>query len=92
MEMATIETLVIAVLAFLWFVGSRNRSVFHKAPWNSAIYLGANLHETNPDDWENVTWKKMQQSFNPSKGFTLLKKRPHYEALDAFYAKASKSI
>ncbi len=92
MEMATTETLSIALLALFWFVGCRNRSVFHIAPWNSAIYLGANLHETNHDNWENVTWKKMQRSFNPSKGFTLFKKRPHYEALDAFYTNPSKSI
>lgn len=87
MEMAIAETLGIAVLVFLWFLGSRNRSVFHKAPWNSAIYLGANLHENDPNNWEYVTWKYMQQSMHPSRGFTLLKNRPHYESLDTFYTK-----
>lgn len=85
MEMAVTLTLGIAVISFLWFVIRRNRSAFHKAPWNSAIYLGANLQETNPDNWEKVTWKAMEQSLDPLKGFTLFKKRPHYEALDQLY-------
>jgi hypothetical protein len=82
MEMAIVETASVALFSFVYFVGSRNRNVFHKAPWNSAIYLGANLYETNPDNWESVTWKQLQQGANPFKGFTLLKTRPHYEALD----------
>jgi hypothetical protein len=88
MEMAVTMTLTVATLSFLYFVGHRNRSVFHKAPWNSAIYLGANLHETNPANWERVTWKRVQQSSSPLNGFTVIKKRPHYEALDAFYTKS----
>ena len=88
MEMAVTETLSVATLVYLYFVLRRNRNVFHKAPWNSAIYLGANLHETNPDNWENVTWKQIQKGSGAAKGFTLFKKRPHYEALDAHYTKA----
>ncbi len=87
MEMAIAETLAVATLAFLWFVLRRNRSVFHKAPWDSAIYLGANFHETDPANWEKVTWKTMQQPFKLSEGFTVLKNRPHYEALDDMYTK-----
>jgi len=90
MEMAIAETMSVAMIVFLYFVLQRNRSVFHKAPWNSAIYLAANLHETNPNNWEAVTWKTMQQSFKPNKGFTLFKSRPHYEALDAFYGNPSR--
>jgi hypothetical protein len=86
MEMAVAVTLGVALIAYLWFVTSRNRNVFHKAPWDSAIYLAANLHETNPENWENVTWKKMQQAFKLSEGFTILKKRPHYESLDKLYS------
>ncbi len=89
MEMALVETLSIAVLVFVTFVLRRNRSVFHKAPWNSAIYLAANLHETNPDNWEQVTWEKMQKLSSLSEGFTFLKKRPHYEALDRYYTKST---
>jgi hypothetical protein len=88
MEMAVIETSAFALLAFLYFAGSRNRNLFHKAPWNSAIYLGANLSETNPENWERVTWKRIQQPFRPLDGYTLLKSRSHYEALDAQYSKA----
>jgi len=87
MEMAIIETSSIALLVFLYFLLGRNRSVFHKSPWNSAIYLGANMHEINPDNWKAVTWEKMQRLTSPSKGFTLFKSRPHYEALDGYYSK-----
>lgn len=92
MEMAITVTMSVALLVFLLFVGNRNRSVFHKAPWNSAVYLGANLHATNPDRWESVTWKRMQRSLHPWEGFTLFKKRPHYEALDAFYTKPTEPV
>ena len=85
MELAIFETLSIAGLIFLCFIASRNRNFFHKAPWNSAIYIGANLYEKNPKKWEAITWKNMQQALNPFKGFTLLKKRPYYEELDRFY-------
>ena len=86
MEMALLETFSIALLAFLYFLLRRNRSIFHKAPWNSAVYLGANLHESNPANWEKVTWKSLHAPFKPSKGFTLLKRRPHYEELDRIYS------
>ena len=87
MEMALTQTLCIALIAFLYFLLRRNRSVFHKAPWNSAIYLGANLHEANPENWEKVIWKTMQCPFKPTEGFTLIKSRPHYESLDKHYVR-----
>lgn len=85
METAITLTLGFAVVSFMWFVFRRNRSAFHKAPWNSAVYLGANLQEQNPDNWQKITWKEMEQALDPLKGFTVFKKRPHYEALDQFY-------
>ncbi|NDV62902.1 hypothetical protein G0Q06_10605 [Puniceicoccales bacterium CK1056] len=88
METAVLITAGSAVVVFMAFAGSKNRNVFHKAPWNSAIYLGANLHETNPENWERVTWKHIQRPFDPFNGFTLFKSRPHYEALDVHYGKA----
>ena len=89
MEMAITVTAGVGLVIFLWFVVRRNRNAFHKAPWNSAIYLGANLHESNPDNWEKVTWPQMEQFSRPYEGFTLLKSRPHYEALDAIYTQSS---
>jgi len=83
MEMALLEAGSVALLIFILFMASRNRNFFHKAPWNSAIYLGWNLHESNPENWQRVTWKSIQQPFSPGKGFTMLKSRPHYQALDA---------
>jgi hypothetical protein len=88
MEMAVFEVSGIALLAFLYFAGTRNRNLFHKAPWNSAVYMGANLNETNPDNWETVTWKHLQKPFRPLEGFTLFKSRPHYEAMDAAFRNA----
>lgn len=90
MEMAVFGALSIGLLVFLFFLGSKNRNFFHKAPWNSAIYLGANLQETDPENWEAVTWKKIQQPFQPTQGFTVFKSRPHYEALDAACQKTKK--
>jgi hypothetical protein len=89
MEMAIFETSCVALLVFLYFAGSRNRNLFHKAPWNSAIYLGANLQMTDPGNWESVTWKSIQKPFSALDGFTLFKSRPHYEAMDARYTNAS---
>jgi len=86
MELAIAETSGIALLVFVYFLLHRNRSIFHKAPWNSAIYLGANLYETNPDNWEAMTWEQMRRLMRPSEGFTLFKSRPHYKALDRQYA------
>lgn len=87
MEMAITITAIVALIVFACFVGSRNRSVFHKAPWNSTIYLAANLHATDPDNWETITWPEIQQTFSLREGFTLLKSRPHYQALDDVYTK-----
>ena len=89
MEMALTITFGITLVAYVSFVVSRNSSVFHKAPWNSAIYLVANLHESNPENWKKVTWPEIQQTFNLSEGFTFLKSRPHYAQLDAHYRKES---
>ena len=86
MEMALTIMAGVALAAFLGFLAGRNRSVFHKAPWDSAIYLAANLYEANPENWERVTWPRMQQPFSLKQGFTLLKNRPHYEALDRLYS------
>ncbi len=90
MEMAIMVTSGVGLVLFLWFVLRRNRNAFHKAPWNSAIYLAANLYETNPGNWEKITWPAMEQFSRPFEGFTILKSRPHYEALDKHYSRTEK--